>query len=171
MFSRAVSMSSRLGSWNTMPKERRTWWDWVTGSKPSIRIVPEVGRSTVVSILMVVDLPAPFGPRKAKMPPASTSKLTSFTAVMAPKDFVRLRTSMMADMRDRREGAPALGAATAGCQAGHPCRTPLQVRGLYNVGGPLTLTHFAAYGFFDVRSENLSGTPSSLNALRSSFCR
>ena len=45
------------------------------------------GAGPWVSILIVVDLPAPLGPRNAKMPPASTSKLTSFTAVNVPKVF------------------------------------------------------------------------------------
>ena len=38
------------------------------------RSVPLVGRSSVVSILMVVVLPAPLGPRKAKISPGATSK-------------------------------------------------------------------------------------------------
>lgn len=41
----------------------------VTGSKPSTRNVPMVGSSIVISMWMVVDLPAPFGPRKAKTSP------------------------------------------------------------------------------------------------------
>ena len=36
--------------------------------------MPAVGASSVVSILMVVVLPAPLGPRKAKISPALTSK-------------------------------------------------------------------------------------------------
>jgi hypothetical protein len=36
------------------------------------------------SILMVVDFPAPLGPRKAKISPWATSKLTPFTAVRSP---------------------------------------------------------------------------------------
>src|SRR5579863_2423541 len=56
---------------------------------------PSVGRRSVVSILMVVVLPAPFGPRKAKISPAATWKETSSTAVKAPKDFLRLWTRIM----------------------------------------------------------------------------
>ena len=48
---------------------------------PFTAMVPEVGCKRVVSILMVVVLPAPFGPRNAKMLPFGTSKEMSFTAV------------------------------------------------------------------------------------------
>jgi hypothetical protein len=54
-----------------------------------ILISPDVGLRTVVSILMVVDFPAPFGPRKAKIEPASTLKLIFFTAVRSSNFFVR----------------------------------------------------------------------------------
>ena len=39
---------------------------------PSTRISPEVGRSTVEIMLMVVVLPAPFGPSRPKNSPVST---------------------------------------------------------------------------------------------------
>ena len=39
----------------------------LTGSTPFDRMVPDVGWSSVVSILIVVVLPAPFGPRNAKI--------------------------------------------------------------------------------------------------------
>ena len=61
------------------------------GSRPSSSMVPLVGRSSVVSILMVVVLPAPLGPRKAKISPAATSKETSLTAVNS-KVFTRFWT-------------------------------------------------------------------------------
>ena len=48
----------------------------------------------VVSIRMVVVLPAPFGPRSPKTSPLFTEKLTDFTAARAPKYFVRLRVSI-----------------------------------------------------------------------------
>src|ERR1700730_1945993 len=65
-------------------------------SKPFTRASPEVGGSNVVNILMVVLLPAPFGPSRPKTSPRSTLKLTLLTAVCAPKRRVRLRTSMIA---------------------------------------------------------------------------
>ncbi len=52
---------------------------------PRISTVPAVGSSNPVSILMVVDLPAPFGPRNPKNCPGATLNLTSSTAVSAPK--------------------------------------------------------------------------------------
>ena len=52
-------------------------------------MLPEVGASRPVSILMVVDLPAPLGPRKPKNWPGATVRLTSWTAVNSPKRRVR----------------------------------------------------------------------------------
>src|SRR5690348_8811820 len=43
-----------------------------------------------VIMRMVVDLPAPFGPRKPSTSPRSTAKLTPSTARFAPKAFTRL---------------------------------------------------------------------------------
>ena len=43
---------------------------------------------------IVVLLPAPLLPRKPKISPARTSKLSSSTAVKSPKRRVRRRTSM-----------------------------------------------------------------------------
>ena len=50
-------------------------------STPSTTAVPEVGFSSPHSMRMVVDLPAPFAPRKPKISPRSTSKLMRSTAV------------------------------------------------------------------------------------------
>ncbi len=44
---------------------------------------------------MTVDLPDPFGPRKPKMDPFATEKLTESTAVKCPKRFVSAEHSMM----------------------------------------------------------------------------
>ena len=49
-------------------------------SAPATSAVPEVGGSKVVNIRRVVDLPAPFGPRKATSSPGSTSMSTPRTA-------------------------------------------------------------------------------------------
>ena len=46
---------------------------------------PLVGLSSVVRILIVVVLPAPLGPRKAKISPSSTAKEISATAVNLPE--------------------------------------------------------------------------------------
>ena len=44
---------------------------------------------------MVVDLPAPFGPRKPRTSPGFAWKLRFLTAVKAPKRLVRFRISIM----------------------------------------------------------------------------
>ena len=53
-------------------------------STPATRAVPEVIESSVVSMRIVVDLPAPFGPRKPKISPASTRRSTPRTASTTP---------------------------------------------------------------------------------------
>src|SRR4051794_6838648 len=61
-------------------------------SYPATAIVPLVGFINVHIILIVVDLPAPFGPRKPKISPSLTSKLILLTAVKSLKRLVRPRT-------------------------------------------------------------------------------
>ena len=51
-----------------------------TTSKPATVADPAVGSASVHSILIVVDLPAPFGPRKPNISPGATSKETPSTA-------------------------------------------------------------------------------------------
>src|SRR5579863_9660515 len=58
-------------------------------------MLPLVGFRSVVSILIVVVLPAPLGPRNAKISPSSTSKETSLTAVKVPNSFTRFRTRII----------------------------------------------------------------------------
>jgi len=55
---------------------------------------PEVGASRPVNILMVVDFPAPFGPRNPKNCPASTRRFTLSTAVKSPNRRVSAVVSM-----------------------------------------------------------------------------
>ena len=62
--SRPVSRWSSAASWSAAPIAVRTFGPSLTMSKPATRAVPEVGGSSVVSMCTVVDLPAPFGPRK-----------------------------------------------------------------------------------------------------------
>src|SRR5947199_10685546 len=106
MFSHAVSSLSRLGSWNTTPNRLRTSVRCVVTSRPSSSSEPDVGCNRVVSILMVVVLPAPFGPRNAKISPGRTSKETSLTAMMVPNDLTMCWTRMIG-----RSPTYALGAA------------------------------------------------------------
>ena len=53
-------------------------------SWPQTRTVPEVGARKPVIIFIVVDLPAPFGPRKPSTSPGCTLKEMSSTAVSGP---------------------------------------------------------------------------------------
>src|SRR4051812_45036001 len=59
-------------------------------------MLPEVGGMNPVTMRMVVDLPAPFGPRKPRTSPRSTPKERSFTATFAPNAFVRFSTLITA---------------------------------------------------------------------------
>ena len=54
------------------------------GSSPSTLIVPESGVRSPLMDSTVVVLPAPFGPRMAKISPSSTEKETPSTAVRSP---------------------------------------------------------------------------------------
>src|SRR3954447_12728801 len=58
-------------------------------SEPLSRMRPEVGRSTPVTQLKKVLLPAPFGPMMARISPRRMSRLTLLTAVKPPKRMVR----------------------------------------------------------------------------------
>src|SRR5438876_8941257 len=63
----------------TTPIWRFTSTGCVAKSSPRRSMLPAVGASKPVSILMVVDLPAPFGPRKPKNWPAATWRSTPST--------------------------------------------------------------------------------------------
>ncbi len=65
-YSRAVRFSNKARFSGTTPRRRLTSRARATSlkSSPRSRIAPEVGASRPVSILIVVDLPAPLGPRK-----------------------------------------------------------------------------------------------------------
>src|SRR4029077_19631932 len=58
-------------------------------SSPSKMIRPAVGRSTPVTQLKNVDLPAPFGPMMARISPGCTAMETLFSAASPPKCTVR----------------------------------------------------------------------------------
>ena len=57
---------------------------------------PELGANSPVSILMVVDFPAPLGPRKPKNCPAATVRSMASTAVRPPKRRVSFSVTMAA---------------------------------------------------------------------------
>src|SRR5699024_9045427 len=61
--------------------------------KPLIFANPLVGLIIVESILMVVLLPAPFGPKNPKISPSDTVKLTPFTASSSLYCFFKSFTS------------------------------------------------------------------------------
>jgi hypothetical protein len=83
-----------LGSWKTMPIDFRTRVASLTMSKPLTFAVPEVGFRIVQSIEIVVVLPAPFGPSKAKTSPDSTAMSNWSTAVIELNVLVSLKVSI-----------------------------------------------------------------------------
>ena len=92
MLSRRVKVSSRLNSWNTKPRfSRRNAARALSfspaRSRPSNRTLPPVGRSSVARMFSSVVFPEPDSPMMATYSPASTEKLTPFSARtgLAPK--------------------------------------------------------------------------------------
>src|SRR3954471_4406077 len=59
---------------------------------------PAVGGMKLARILIVVVLPAPFGPRKPTISPFSTSKLRSLIAVCPAYRFVRFSTLIICEL-------------------------------------------------------------------------
>src|SRR6185312_3195196 len=79
----------------------------VTSTPPTVA-VPDVGLSSPHNMRIVVDLPAPLLPRKPKISPRRTSKVTLSTATNWPKRRVSPRTSIAAG------SAEALGLSANG---------------------------------------------------------
>src|SRR5689334_23730992 len=65
---------------------------------------PEVGRARPSRTRMVVDFPAPFGPRNPVIRPGASRNVRSSTAVMAPYRLVSASTALvlMTDPPERR---------------------------------------------------------------------
>src|SRR5690349_14079277 len=61
-------------------------------SIPHTETLPPLGGRNPVIMRMVVDLPAPFGPRNPSTSPLPTSKETPSTARFGPKDLLRFST-------------------------------------------------------------------------------
>src|SRR5712664_771953 len=78
----------------------RTDSESVRTSRPSTKAEPLLSGKRPVSILMTVVFPLPLGPRKPKISPFSTRKLTSLTAVKLPKRLTRCSAEMAACGRD-----------------------------------------------------------------------
>src|SRR5437667_1083321 len=93
-FSSTLRSRSLVIAWGMTPIDLRTSSASRTMSKPLTRAVPAVGGSSVVSIRISVDLPAPLGPRRPKISPSPTAKLIPFTAVKSPKRLTICRTSI-----------------------------------------------------------------------------
>src|SRR4029079_12508821 len=89
---------SRLSSWGTTPHSARACFDSPGSRKPSTSSSPSSAMACAVSIFMVVDLPAPLGPRRPTHVPAGTSRSSPSTAVIGPKRLVtpRIRSAMSA---------------------------------------------------------------------------
>src|ERR1700730_8072400 len=75
---------------------RRTESRSVAASWPATRAVPDVAFARVHKILIVVVFPAPFGPRKPKVSPRTTSKAMPRTASTSPYRLVRPETVITA---------------------------------------------------------------------------
>src|SRR4051812_9279651 len=97
----------------------------VTSTPPTIAL-PDVGSSKPHNIRMVVDLPAPLLPRKPKISPRRTSKLTWSTATNWPNRRVSSRTAIAASA-DNGFGASAANRPLQACfgeaNAGQRART------------------------------------------------
>ncbi len=93
-FSSTLSSRSLVIACGITPIEWRTPSDSFTTSKPLMSAVPVVGASSVTSIRISVDLPAPLGPSRPKISPSSTWKVIPLTAVKSPNFLTMLRTSM-----------------------------------------------------------------------------
>src|SRR4029453_12035970 len=80
----------------------RTRSESVRTLRPSTVASPPLSGSRPVSILMTVVFPLPLGPRKPKISPLATAKLTPFTAV----NFPNVRTRPRAEMAVSVPGTP-----------------------------------------------------------------
>src|SRR5271156_5489857 len=88
-YSAPVSRPKSAMPSGTTPIWRFTLTEFPASVRPRISIRPAEGASKPVSILIVVDFPAPLGPRKPKNWPGATRKFTSCTATRSPKRRVR----------------------------------------------------------------------------------
>ena len=90
-----VNERSTVASWKTTLLMRRAPRGSAATSNPSSSAVPLVGARVVVSMPIVVDLPAPFGPSRPNTSPAPTRKSMPFTASTPPwYVFLSARTSI-----------------------------------------------------------------------------
>jgi hypothetical protein len=110
---RPVSDRSTAGSWKTTLLRARAASGSVASSWPASLAVPPVGRIVVVSIPIVVDFPAPFGPSRPKTSPAPTWKSMPRTAWTPPAyTFVSPCTSIIDPLLSAPVTFGALGSST-----------------------------------------------------------
>src|ERR1700676_4909440 len=98
--SEPVSRPKRAMPSGTTPICRFTSTGFFCRSKPRISMRPELGASRPVSILMVVDFPAPLGPRNPKNCPGATRRFTSSTATRPPNRRVRCSVEIAAALME-----------------------------------------------------------------------
>ena len=90
--------------------------------RPFTTTVPLVGASSPMIIRMVVDLPAPFGPRNPVTVPGLTVKSSRSTAVVSPYRFVSWCASIIRVVPSiTGAGSPGASVTTLGT-AGRPIR-------------------------------------------------
>src|SRR5678815_740483 len=82
-----------------------------TISNPPMETSPSDGGMNPVMTRMVVDLPAPFGPRNPKTSPFSTPNDTPSTATLGPNVFLMFRTLIIGfriwELRRTFQASPA----------------------------------------------------------------
>src|SRR5690625_2721168 len=93
MISSTFSNILKLNSWGTTPIFILAWEKWVSVSMPNTSPAPLVLRNKEQLIHIVVDLPAPLGPNRAKKSPDCTSKEIPLSA-WKPSPYVLVRFLM-----------------------------------------------------------------------------
>src|SRR5215831_6772631 len=124
MFSQAVRSRSEVIACGITPIDLRTPLGSFTTSKPFTRACPELGGTSVVSIWISVDLPAPFGPSKPNTSPCFTLKFILSTAQNEPKYLLRSSISTssarsISSQLNRDVGRHADGEAAVAVVAAH----------------------------------------------------
>ena len=97
-FSFTLRAGATAVSWGETPIISFTFSDEVTTFSPNMKASPLVGRDRVDSIFMVVVLPAPLTPRRAKSSPSLIFSSRLSTAVRSLYLFVRLWVSIAYDI-------------------------------------------------------------------------
>ncbi len=106
-FSRGVSRSSTPAFSVSTDVLERTVAPWAMGSRPSTDTEPESGVSTPLRSRIVVVLPAPLWPSRARTEPSGIENDTSDTTSRSPNRRVRSRHSMAAARRGSVTGVPS----------------------------------------------------------------